>query len=288
MKTATSLPNLRSLRGSSIVDCLFLLAAVLLGGAMGSAQTAPVVSHPATRVAGGHRQVGTAPAHHGEEEKSETKADDASHQGIKVHGHWKIDIQNADGSLASTHEFENSLNDYGSLFVYLLASKATSGEADIQLYSAYDAYGNPVPICGTQASCRITESSTGYWATIGGYCTSNPQTCAYNLNVTPQVKVDPTTGPYAANIVLSGNIVASHNATITDVFTLFAACSNYPSTGLATMTPAQCHSGTVPAGTSVNTLPGIAEDAGLTRASFLSISVLSGQTIQVTVTLSFS
>lgn len=29
--------------------------------------------------------------------------------GIKVHGHWTIDIRNADGTLASHHEFENAL-----------------------------------------------------------------------------------------------------------------------------------------------------------------------------------
>jgi hypothetical protein len=288
MKTAHLPSKLRFLRRGDLHGFMAVALTALLGTVIASAQTALSASHPAPPVAGVQRQAATVPVHHGEEEKSEAKPDDASQQGIKVHGHWKIDIKNPDGSLASTHEFENSLNDYGSLFVYLLASKATSGEADIELYSASDAYGNPVPICGTQASCRITESSTGHWATIGGYCTSNPQTCAYNLNVTPQVGVDPITGPYFANIVLSGNIVASHNATISDVLTLFAACSNYPSTGLATMTPAQCHSGTVPAGTSVDTLPGIAEDAGLTRASFLSISVLSGQTIQVTVTLTFS
>jgi hypothetical protein len=30
-------------------------------------------------------------------------------EGIKVHGHWTIVVKNADGSLASTHEFENAL-----------------------------------------------------------------------------------------------------------------------------------------------------------------------------------
>src|ERR1035438_8313432 len=30
-------------------------------------------------------------------------------EGIKVHGHWVIEIRNPDGSLASRHEFENAL-----------------------------------------------------------------------------------------------------------------------------------------------------------------------------------
>jgi hypothetical protein len=33
----------------------------------------------------------------------------AAAEGIKVHGHWTIDVKNPDGSLASHHEFENAL-----------------------------------------------------------------------------------------------------------------------------------------------------------------------------------
>lgn len=37
----------------------------------------------------------------------------APSEGIKVHGHWTIEIRNPDGSLASHSEFENSLADSG-------------------------------------------------------------------------------------------------------------------------------------------------------------------------------
>src|SRR6476660_2101480 len=30
-------------------------------------------------------------------------------EGIKVHGHWTIDVRNADGTLATHREFENAL-----------------------------------------------------------------------------------------------------------------------------------------------------------------------------------
>src|SRR5258708_28345998 len=33
--------------------------------------------------------------------------------GIKVHGHWTIDVKNPDGSLASHHDFENALTTQG-------------------------------------------------------------------------------------------------------------------------------------------------------------------------------
>jgi hypothetical protein len=49
----------------------------------------------------------------GEESESsaagEKLANDGSHQGIKVHGHWTIEVRNPDGSLATHREFENSL-----------------------------------------------------------------------------------------------------------------------------------------------------------------------------------
>src|SRR5271168_3514589 len=31
------------------------------------------------------------------------------HEGITVHGHWTIDVKNPDGTVASHHEFENSI-----------------------------------------------------------------------------------------------------------------------------------------------------------------------------------
>jgi len=39
------------------------------------------------------------------------------HEGIKVHGRWTIEVRNPDGSLASRHEFDNSLMDGGSAFI---------------------------------------------------------------------------------------------------------------------------------------------------------------------------
>src|SRR5215467_14514118 len=38
--------------------------------------------------------------------------------GIKVHGHWVIVIRDADGGIASRHEFENGLTSSGRSFLY--------------------------------------------------------------------------------------------------------------------------------------------------------------------------
>src|SRR5579871_6654695 len=40
---------------------------------------------------------------------SAEKEDNGNHEGIKVHGHWVLQIRNRDGSVASRREFDNSL-----------------------------------------------------------------------------------------------------------------------------------------------------------------------------------
>src|SRR5882762_9418538 len=39
------------------------------------------------------------------------------HEGIKVHGHWSIDIRKPDGTLVKHNEFENALQDDGKSFL---------------------------------------------------------------------------------------------------------------------------------------------------------------------------
>src|SRR5262249_53678811 len=43
---------------------------------------------------------------------------------VKVHGHWSIVLRNEDGSVASRHEFDNSLQD-GSFLAKLLSREAS-------------------------------------------------------------------------------------------------------------------------------------------------------------------
>jgi hypothetical protein len=81
----------------------------------------------------------------------------AQEQGIKVHGRWAIDIRNADGSLASRHEFNNSLTTAGvsvggnAVLAGLLGRQfGTVGDWHVMIWRA----------CGTESSpqgCRISE-----------------------------------------------------------------------------------------------------------------------------------
>ena len=55
-------------------------------------------------------------------------------EGIKVHGHWVVDVRNVDGSLASHTEFENALqNSGGNALTAILGRFETAGTWTINL-----------------------------------------------------------------------------------------------------------------------------------------------------------
>jgi hypothetical protein len=124
---------------------------------------------------------------------------------------------------------------------------------------------------------------------------------ASNLNVSLSTTGSDQSG-YISTVVLTGSAVAPANFFLQQASTAFASCLNSAG-GLAAVTPAQCHSGTVPTGTLLNSLlynQVIPDGTGgsltattnyysgvLTVATLSNIAVLSGQTVMVTVTLSF-
>src|SRR5437016_12739869 len=63
--------------------------------------------------------------------RAATPADDskgAQKEGIKVHGHWTIDVRNPDGTLVTHREFENALLFIGQLaLATLMGRQATTG-----------------------------------------------------------------------------------------------------------------------------------------------------------------
>ena len=36
-----------------------------------------------------------------------------NHEGVKMHGHWVIDVKNPDGTIAEHRDFENTITGYG-------------------------------------------------------------------------------------------------------------------------------------------------------------------------------
>ncbi len=210
-------------------------------------------------------------------QQAETGAvpDDASHQGVRMHGHWTIDIVNPDGKRAQHHEFDNSIQYDGQNFLIgLMSGYGAAGQYAIYMYAPN---GDTSPCSGTSATypfCGIVQSTT---AQPGAFLCS-VYYCVSGLTVTPTFGVGPT-------LKLAGNITAVSNGYIGTVATSMNACNiplaqgaSYPA-GPSTTTPAACQTSTVNG----------AFGGTMTSTALSSpISVIVGQIIQVTVTISFS
>ena len=192
-------------------------------------------------------------------------------QGMKVHGHWIIDVKNADGTLAHHHEFENSLQyDGQQLLTALLSGYAVMGGWEI--YFTSQSGGTSPCTGGPYPFCAIAQSTT----TQPGLFACGIYTCVGGLTVTPTFGVGPT-------IRMTGSMTAPNAGTIGYVGTGFGGCSKageatgFP-TSVATMTPQACQAATTTAMGGTATATNVA----------VPIAVASGQIIQVTVVLSFS
>jgi len=200
-------------------------------------------------------------------------------QGIKVHGHWVIDVKNPDGSLAAHREFENSLtgpNQGQLLLAGLLSGYYVAGDYAIQL-------GNSICQGIDQGAgvCSIVASQTGlpgsYLCSLGE-CSA---TLKYTYNLNPAAAV-------SASMVMSGSAVPDETGLLNTVSTVYNVCdfangytgSGAPilPTGVTPVAPASCIGGDKSAFLSTFT------STTVTPA----ISITSGQVISVTVTISFS
>jgi len=244
---------------------LFLL--ISMPGARG--QSAPARPAPSTAgTASAAARPNQAPASQQHEEGGAVP-NDASHQGIKMHGHWAIDIKNPDGTLAHHHEFENSLTDGGYL-IALMAGYAVPGDYAIFLNAPYGG----TPPCTTSAAggCAIVRSLTTAPAAglcVNFYCVTG-LTYAYNFGTNGG-------GPYS--MVLVGSVTAQQAGSIGYVNTFHGGCPGNAdrTTAVTTVSPATCA-----------TTADATSFSGLSSATPNTISVASGQIIQVTVTISFS
>jgi hypothetical protein len=182
----------------------------------------------------------------------ENPSGDGSHEGIKVHGHWTIEVRNPDGSLAARRVFENAYSP-SSFLANLLAREASVGFWFVGLNGSVSAPGP----CGGGA-CQIYET---------GYPLSTP--------LPPFAFQGLTVSATANTLVLAGSMTAPSTGTIGIVFTSDLPCpsSTLPSTP-CTITPL-----------SPQTLTGTTLTPG---SSTPPISVSQGQIVSVTVVISFS
>lgn len=178
--------------------------------------------------------------------------DTLTSQGIKVHGHWVIDILNPDGSLASHHEFENSLQSTGGAY---LAGVLT---------------GTSAAIGGQLVGVTVTSPSApnGSLNFIGKAPSGCPQavntfslafaTCNLGLAISSS----------GAAVTLTGTTSPLGAGTISNVGTWLANCNT-------NVTPANCPN---------SPWTGVFQLTGTTQ----SISVVQNQSAYISVTISFS
>jgi hypothetical protein len=173
-------------------------------------------------------------------------------EGIQVHGHWKIEIFEPDGTLVRSLEFENAFMGQGSLAVFL-ARGSTVGLWNIILMADSPNPG-PCEYDGGDVSCAITEPSN-----------PNPGASLFKNLVVSR----PSPGDW---ISLSGSATVTNATTLTRVQTFVGSC-------LPTVAPASCIMG----------LNGYATGAIFTITALApSQPVLAGQIVQATVSLTFS
>jgi hypothetical protein len=222
-------------------------------------------------------------------------------EGIKVHGHWVIEVKNPDGKLVSRTEFENALSP-GFPFPIIegLTAQVPGGASFLSALMAGQAVitpGNwavllegpaglspittsPCVTASTYGACFIFSASTVPNFFAGQLCSGGVPAgpgLSCNLTVTPL-----GTGQNFTGFQFAGSVAAENNGTVSSVATMnFNACgtlSDCPFTvsavndGIVALT-ARNLDGNTPAGAA----------AGDPNP----VTVTAGQTISVTVTISF-
>jgi hypothetical protein len=220
-------------------------------------------------------------------------------EGIKVHGHWTIEVKNPDGKVVTHREFENSLAQY----------EGISGGADLltgMISGTYtpgvwliDLEGNPGP-CSQGGSpinsevpvtqtCEIVSPSANFFVSAEKCSTSlasaSPQPFCY---ATMTETLSGSQNVFTS-FTLSGSAYADTSTTITSAATYVAMCEvlspggTSPGTvvtpsNLGTISPSACLTSNaiqLPAPFTWTSLPGTG------------VQVTAGQTIDATVTISF-
>jgi len=175
-------------------------------------------------------------------------------EGIRVHGHWVLEIKNPDGSLASRHEFENSLSTATNSGPTLL-SGLLSGQYAAGPWTVYVQFND---VAGTALS--VAESAAVCTHLLSQNPTGGP--CSSTLNVSS-----------GTPLVLQGTTPAAPSAgTLIQVGSLMYPCAGSSS-------PVACEPAAIPTTTF---------GALFTTAVLSGITIQAGQAVSITVSISFS
>lgn len=186
MKNQITIKPAAAIRKTAVVVCLTLLFGALYP-AMQSGVSAQTPSNRAASSEGGGQK-----------------------EGIKVHGHWTIEVRNPDGTLIARREFENALTPEGATTLALvLGLKNMFGEWGITLKGDTNA----------NQPCAFQDLGSGQLVPIP--CLITP----------PDLQVDvPSSGQNANKLVITGQTTAKRDGNISAVETSVGRCDlNAPS-----------------------------------------------------------
>ena len=210
------------------------------------------VAGPTQHGEGGHAMSAGVP--------DERTAADDSRGSIGVRGHWVIEVHDPDGDLVTRREFDNALTTTGQDLLSLYLGRAQApGMWQIRLL------GTPAPctitvgggIVGSNPGCFLLEARPGISNTLPGM--------TRNLVVTSEP------------LKLAGSIAVTQAGQISNVATFSDSCG---AALIALVATANCIG-------AYNALPFIG-NAFFTATDIAPISLLAGQLVTVSVTITFS
>ena len=240
MKTKRSRALLRAVGATSALSLALVAGIAWMGSADGAmADPARPGADPAPPLDAADHSASTAPG---------PDAARRPDEGIKVHGHWTIEVMDPDGSIVQRREFENSLSGSGRLEEVLGRLVAVGGWT-IQLFAQ-----SPNQVCEQPAGvpnplCLIAEPTS----------TSTDNNVFKNL--TPSV----STG----SLTLAGSLIAQRDGTFSIVSTLLGSCPS-------SVPPDSCPGAEVSGWVFTSTI----------LSPFITVS--NGQLVEVSVVITFS
>ena len=199
-----------------------------------------------------------------------TESKGGQKEGIKVHGHWTIDVRNPDGTLVTHREFENDLDLTGrGTLVSLLGRQKTNGGWLVEL-AGFSGTSPCEDSNSAIVACEIYES-TAPWISPNYFKTLTLSLLSLNTG--------------NDRLMLSGSATAARVGTIDLVNTAIYTCPWGVTTQVCTY----------PGGTSPYTNESsltskrLAQPVnGVCPDPACAVNVVAGQIIQVTVVISFS
>jgi hypothetical protein len=244
------------------------------------AQNKPVVAAAAKPVA--------KPAIAADEESEGAESAQKPSDGIKVHGHWVIELKDKDGKVVDHRDFQNALNvnNGTSLLTYLLNGQwipsnyglsahqtgTTSSAFGISFSSGYITY---------QIIPAGTNAATASCTTNADPNSGNTSYCSTGLVVATSGAGNSANGPVGASTTLTGQFTAIAPIAVDSVDSDITMCLG-DSNGAVNMTVTQCRANTYPGGNNAGRF--IFTEKKLSSV----INVAVGQTLAITLVITFS